>query len=447
MAMLLDSALPGVRARYAYIAVDPFRVICSTAFPWRVTVDGTAHPSDPFSVLAGELARFASPERAGPVPFMGGAVGFFAYELGGVLEATPAPKISRDPPYCPEDMVMGLYDTIAAFDLERRQAWVIAHDIPESDPSGGRAGAQVRAQRLAEILGTGTVHGTTHFIDGLWRAETTRRAHEARVAAAIEAIGAGDIYQANITQRFVAEIADDVPSFDLYLRLRAASPAPFAAFINAGEGCHIISASPERFLKVSPGGAVETRPVKGTRPRGATAPEDQRLAAELLASAKDRAENLMIVDLLRNDLARVCRAGSVTVPALCNLESFASVHHLVSVVTGQLRAGATALDLLRAAFPGGSITGAPKIKAMEIIHALEPSPRGPYCGTIAWFGFDGAMDSSIVIRTLVRNGIFLSAQAGGGIVAESDPAGEYDESLTKLGALLSIVGGGKVAGG
>ena len=184
---------------------------------------------------------------------------------------------------------------------------------------------------------------------------------------------------------------------------------------------------------------IETRPIKGTRPRGASPEADRTLAQELVASAKDRAENLMIVDLLRNDLARVCIPGSVAVPVLCGLETFPTVHHLVSVVTGQLRRDATAVDLLRAAFPGGSITGAPKIKAMEVIHAHEPGARGPYCGTIAWLGFDGAMDSSIVIRTLVRQGTSLVAQAGGGIVAESDPAREYEESVLKVNPLLGVL--------
>lgn len=432
MAVLLDSALPGAQGRYAYIAVDPFRVIRCTAQPWTVSVDGQTHDSqvrnaDAFTVLAQELASFQT-RSPGPTPFSGGAIGFFAYELGGMLERLPVPKTK---PW-PWDMTVGLYDTIAAFDLERHEAWIIAHDIP------GRAPAAARVEIFAQALGAAPL-ATPPSVPGQWRAEMTRTAYEQTVATTIEAIRAGDIYQANITQRFLADISPEADSYDLYLRLRAATPAPFAAFINAGDGLHIMSASPERFLHADAKGHIETRPIKGTRPRGATPDEDKNLAQELLASAKDRAENLMIVDLLRNDLARVCTPGSVAVPVLCGLETFPAVHHLVSVVTGRLRADKTAVDLLRAAFPGGSITGAPKIRAMEIIHGLEPAARGPYCGTIAWMGFDGAMDSSIVIRTLVRRGTALVAQAGGGIVAESDPAREFEESVTKVTPLLSVL--------
>ena len=432
MAMLLDSALPGPQGRFSYIAIDPFRVIRCTAAPWTVTVDGQKRDGDPFAVVAAELAQFAVTSENVPTPFAGGAVGFFSYELGGGIETTPAPKSA---PF-PWEMVIGLYDTIAAFDHERREAWIIAHEFSNLV---NQASAETRATQLAQALGTDP-RPTPVSSAGTWRAETTPGEHQAPVATTIEAIRRGDIYQANITQRFLAEIPQSVDSYDLYLRLRAATAAPFAAFINAGEDLQILSASPERFLQVDTTGNVETRPIKGTRPRGATPGEDRALAAELLASAKDRAENLMIVDLLRNDLARVCAPGSVSVPVLCGLESFPAVHHLVSVVTGHLRPGATAMDLLRAAFPGGSVTGAPKIKAMEIIHDLEPAARGPYCGAIAWLGFDGAMDSSIVIRTLIRRETTLVAQAGGGIVAESDPAREYEESVTKVKPLLSVLG-------
>ena len=216
-------------------------------------------------------------------------------------------------------------------------------------------------------------------------------------------------------------------------RLRRRNPAPFAAFLDFDE-VQIASASPERFLELR-GRRVETRPIKGTRPRGATPEADRRLGAELLASAKDRAENVMIVDLLRNDLSRVCRDHTVLTPELCVLESFATVHHLVSTVTGELRDGLDAVDLLRATFPGGSITGAPKIRAMEIIAELEPSARGPYCGSIGWLGFDGWMDTSITIRTFALRGRRVAFQAGGGIVADSEPAAEYAETLDKARAL------------
>jgi len=431
MAILLDSALPSAQGRFSYIAVDPFRVIRCTPYPWRVSIDGEPQDHDAFVTLATALEQFSTQPAYGPVPFMGGAIGFFSYELGGVLEATPKPKTIDGP----ADMVVGLYDTLAAFDLEKREAWVIARDLPGVF---GRQSAAARAEQLARTLGTAEL-SVPSPITGQWQAETSRAAHETSVAETIAAIHAGDIYQANITQRFLADVPSNIDSFALYLNLRAATPAPFAAFINAGGGFHIMSASPERFLRMDANGAVETRPIKGTRPRGASGAEDEAMAAELLTSSKDRAENLMIVDLLRNDLARVCVPGSVGVPVLCGLETFPAVHHLVSVVTGQLRAEANAVALLRAAFPGGSVTGAPKIKAMEVIHNHEPAARGPYCGAIAWLGFDGAMDSSIVIRTLVRHGERLMAQAGGGIVAESHPGREYDESVTKVKPLLGVL--------
>jgi para-aminobenzoate synthetase component 1 len=215
--------------------------------------------------------------------------------------------------------------------------------------------------------------------------------------------------------------------------------APFSAFLDLGGGRAIASASPERFLSLDASGHVETRPIKGTRPRGSNAEEDARLRWELAQSAKDRAENLMIVDLLRNDLSRVSTPGSVRVPSLCEVESFSAVHHLVSSIQADLAPGKGAVDLLMASFPGGSVTGVPKIRAMEIIQELEPARRGPYCGAIAWLGWDGAMDSSIVIRTVAMAGRDIVVQAGGGIVADSDPAAEYEETLVKARPLLTAL--------
>jgi para-aminobenzoate synthetase component 1 len=265
----------------------------------------------------------------------------------------------------------------------------------------------------------------------------TRPDYEAAVARVIDYIYAGDIFQANLTQRFRAELPAGLTPFTLYRRLRQLNPAPFAAYLDFGQVV-IASSSPERFLSVR-NGRVETRPIKGTRPRGRSPAEDQALMRALLASEKDRAENVMIVDLLRNDLSRVCRDASVAVPELCICEAFATVFHLVSTIVGELEPGRSALDLLKASFPGGSITGAPKIRAMEIIAALEPTQRGPYCGTIGYIGFDGTMDSNIVIRTYALDGSTVTFQAGGGIVADSDPAEEYEESLAKARALIDAL--------
>ena len=265
------------------------------------------------------------------------------------------------------------------------------------------------------------------FQSGFTREEYLRAVQRVR-----EFILAGDIFQANLSQRFEAPWPGD--SFDFYRRLTEVNPAPFAAYFR-GDGFAVASASPERFLMVDPTGHVETRPIKGTRSRGATADEDRRLAQELLASEKDRAENVMIVDLLRNDLSKVCRPGTVDVPALCALMSHPTVHHLESIVTGRLEAGRTAADLLRAAFPGGSITGAPKLRAMEILAELEPVARGVYCGAIGWMSVTGAMDTSIAIRTVTLKDGRAYFHAGGGIVADSDPALEYQETLDKAAGI------------
>lgn len=453
----LDSAAPGdPRGRWSYIAAAPFEVLA--AGPDGVRIDGRAVGGDPFRVLDARLEHFRAqwaplrvnemrpsntlahaedvPANGAEIPFRGGAVGFLGYELGRHLERLPAPHPAV--PAMP-DMVVGLYDIVLAFDQWTRRAFLISSGAPERDPTARAARAQVRADLVrARLDAPPPPEGRAPGIELL--PERPRAEVEAAIARTIAYITAGDIFQANITQRFSAPWpgGDD---FALYRRLRALSPAPFAAFMRCGADLSLISASPERFLRLSPDGAVETRPIKGTRPRHADPVRDAAAAAELSASAKDRAENLMIADLMRNDLGRVAETGSVAVPVLCGLESFASVHHLVSVVEARLRPGLGAVDLLRAAFPGGSVTGAPKIRAMEIIHELEGAPRGPYCGAIAWMGFDGAMDSSIVIRTLVRAGDTLLAQAGGGIVADSVPADEYEESLVKIAPLLKAARG------
>jgi para-aminobenzoate synthetase component I len=273
------------------------------------------------------------------------------------------------------------------------------------------------------------------------RPELARQEYLERVARVIAYIGAGDIFQANFTQRFIADRPRDYSAFDLYRRLRALNPAPFAAFLKCGADLTVATASPERFLQLDRFGRVEARPIKGTRRRVADPAQDARGAAELAASVKDRAENLMITDLLRNDIGRVAALGSVRVSALHQVESYATLHHLVSVVEARLRPGLGPVDLLRATFPGGSITGAPKVRAMEIIDELEPGPRGPYCGAIGWIGFDGAMDSSIVIRSVSLTRERIVAQAGGAIVADSEPEAEHAEMMAKVAPALAAIGG------
>jgi len=420
-AMLLDSAARHAdHGRYSYIVADPVHTV--EAVDGRVTVDGAPVAGSPFDALAGLLAGHAAPDEAAPVPFAGGAVGFLGYEAGRFLERLPG---RHGNPGGQPDLAFGIYDTVVAFDHAERRAWVIAA-MPEAE-----ARARALAARLSEpVPPAGAVPPAR------WRGELTRDAYCATVERVLGYIRAGDIYQANVTQRFLAARPTGLDPYALFERLRTLSPAPFAAFLNLGPRLCLASASPERFLWLEPDGAIETRPIKGTRPRRADPVADAAEAAALLASPKDRAENLMITDLLRNDLARVAEIGSVRVPVLYGLESFASVHHLVSVVRARLRPSLGPVDLLRATFPGGSITGAPKIRAMEIIDELEPARRGAYCGAIAWIGFDGAMDSSIVIRTLSVTPDQVIAQAGGGIVADSDPLDEHAEMMVKLRPLL-----------
>jgi para-aminobenzoate synthetase component 1 len=260
----------------------------------------------------------------------------------------------------------------------------------------------------------------------------SRGQYLAAVCRAVEYVHAGDCFQVNLSQRLLHPTA--LPPLKLYRRLRERNPAPFAGYLDLGDFA-VASASPERFVRVE-GGEVETRPIKGTRPRGPTPEEDRVRAAELLHSEKDRAENVMIVDLLRNDLGRVCAYGSVRVAALCRLESYPTVHHLVSEVRGRLRPGLGPVDLLRASFPGGSVTGAPKVRAMEIIAELEPTARGPYCGCLGYVGFDGSADTNILIRTFTVGKGWVQFPVGGGIVADSRPVGEYEETLHKAEGLL-----------
>jgi para-aminobenzoate synthetase component 1 len=268
------------------------------------------------------------------------------------------------------------------------------------------------------------------------RSSFTHDGYVEAVARVREYIVAGDVFQANLSQRFEASLGE--PPWALYRRLRTGNAAPFAAFLDFPDVV-VLSASPERFLRVDAGGHVETRPIKGTRPRGLGPEHDAALGAALTESAKDQAENLMIVDLMRNDLSRVCAPGTVRVPELFALERYATVHHLVSTVVGELAPGMDALDLLRAAFPGGSITGAPKVRAMEIISELEPSARGVYCGAIGYWSVTGQLDSSIGIRTAVALAGRVYFSAGGGIVADSDPEQEYRETLDKARGLIDAL--------
>ncbi len=426
-AMLLESrGADRIRGRFSFMAVSPTCTILATV-GGAVSVDGSPVAGDPFAVLARELAARPVPEP-GPLPFCGGAMGVFGYELGRHLERVPA----RHGTAAGVEMAVGLYDVIAGFDGATRQAWVVA-----ACPAAERQAADL-ARRLTEPAAP-MPSGPPPLIR--CRAELARGVALERIAAVIDYIRAGDVYQVNLTNRFVAERPPGLRPFDVYRRLCAANPAPFAAFLACGPELTVASASPERFLALDRQGRIESRPIKGTRPRHGDARAQAAVMRDLVNSTKDRAENLMITDLLRNDIGRVATIGSVRVQVLCGIESFATLHHLVSTIEGQLLPGLGAVDLLRAAFPGGSITGAPKIRAMEIIDELESAPRGAYCGAIGWIGFDGAMDTSIAIRTVTFTPHAVMAQAGGGIVADSCPQGEYAEMLAKVAPALAALSG------
>ena len=431
--VLLESAREDARlGRWSYIAADPFLRLTSKS--GRLTLGERSFTGDPFAVLQRALAHHClAHDPALPPPFQTGAIGWLGYDLCHHLERLPYP--ASDDLGLP-DLMLGFYDAVLACDHLERRAWIMSSGWPEAAPLAAMHRRRARLDELAARLARRPPldpPAPREAGETVIASNFSRPAYEAAVQQVIDYILAGDIFQANLSQRFMAELPPGETPFDLYRRLRRRNPAPFAALLELGDTA-LVSASPERFLSLA-AGRVETRPIKGTRPRGSDPVEDERLGQELLASEKDRAENVMIVDLLRNDLSRVCRDHSVRTPEICVLESFATVHHLVSTVTGTLKEGLDAVDLLRATFPGGSITGAPKIRAMEIIAELEPTARGPYCGSVVWLGGDGWMDSSIIIRSYAAQGCRIAFQAGGGIVADSEPAAEYEETLAKARAL------------
>jgi para-aminobenzoate synthetase component 1 len=433
-AALLHSALADARGRHSFIAVDPFKVlVCREG---EVEVDGVRVPGAPFDVVRAELARHPQAAVPGAGPFCGGAVGYLGYEMARHLERIPRPPAGdMDVP----EMQLLFCDVVIAFDHLERRAQVIStgHPEPAGDARRVRALERLRAAAVRFSLPVAPASPARPAAAPRVSSDIPREAHELAVRRVVDYILAGDVFQVNLSRRLRCDLPEGLSPLDLFGRLCAGNPAPFAAYLKLDD-LVIASSSPERFVRLS-GDVVETRPIKGTRPRGRGPAEDDALAAELAASDKDRAENVMIVDLLRNDLSRVCRDGSVAVPELCSLERYATVMHLVSSVTGRLRPGLGPVDLLAACFPGGSITGAPKIRAMEIIAELEPTRRGAYCGAIGYLGFDGAMDTSIVIRTFTIRGRRVSFQVGGGVVAASTPEGEYDETLAKAAALIGAL--------
>jgi len=433
---LLESARPGRNARWSYLTADPVAVLESSA----------AGP-DPFAVARRLLARLDGAPSTDPdaPPFLGGLLGYLGYDLGHTLERLPS--LALDDQGLPP-LRLGLHDWVVAWDRRTGTAWL-----------GGRAldgDALGLARRLDDVHArlTGPLRHDRPSAAGMgtsplrFRSSLTRLEYEAGVERIRRHIAEGDIYQANLTRRLEAPFDGD--PWAPYRWLRTGDPSLFSAYLDLGPSPEtgrpraLLSASPEPFLSLDRRGVVATDPIKGTRPRGRDREEDRALACELLTSAKDRAENVMIVDVLRNDLGRVCRPGTVRVPRLCRLERTAAVQHLVSTVTGQLQAGRDAFDLLAASFPGGSITGAPKIRAMEILEGLEPVRRGPYTGALGWIGADGSMQTSILIRTFVADGRRLTLHVGGGITWGSDPAAEWQETVAKARGPLGAIGGEEI---
>lgn len=424
----LDSAAKhDLLGRYSYLACDPFGT--ASIARGRASFNGKLLEGDPWEALCALLAAYPQEHRAGLPPFQGGMAGYFGYDLNSTLEQLPPPPISGQG--FPQSL-LHFYDVVLAYDHRDERCWIISTGWPESNSTGRHERAVRRAKefeaRLACPEPSRKPPRTTTTISA-WQSNFSRERYIEAVRYVIDLILAGDIFQANIAQRFTATISCSFDLLAFYERLRALNPAPFAAFLRYGSAT-VACSSPERFLKLD-GRHVETRPIKGTIARATDLLEDRRRADRLLASKKDRAENAMIVDLLRNDLSRVCAAHSIDVPTLCRLESYASVHHLVSVVEGTLAAEQNAITLLRACFPGGSITGAPKVRSMEIITEIERAAREVYCGAIGFVGFSGQMDMNIAIRTATITDDLAVVQAGGAITALSDPNAEYEETRIK----------------
>ncbi|MGY3494239.1 aminodeoxychorismate synthase component I [Bradyrhizobium sp. USDA 4502] len=411
--------------RYSYVACDPFGtfIFADGQAMWN----GETLAGDPWCILRSLLAKYPQEHYPGLPPFQGGAAGFFAYDLNRTLERLSPPAI---PGQGLPQSILHFYDLVLAFDHRDDKCWIVSTGWPERDPADRNERARRRADELVALLACPKpLQEKSRDTVSAWHSNFSRERYIAEVRRVIDLVLAGDIFQANIAQRFCARLSASFDPLAFYCRLRSLNPAPFAALL-LYDKLAIASSSPERFLRLD-GRQVETRPIKGTIARSADPTEDRRRAASLRSSEKDRAENTMIVDLLRNDLSRVCTAHSVEVPLLCDLESYASVHHLVSVVTGALAADQDAVTLLRACFPGGSITGAPKVRSMEIITEIERVAREVYCGAIGFVGFNGRMDTNVAIRTVTINDGLAVFHAGGGITMLSEPDAEYEETLAK----------------
>ena len=432
----LDANLDAEKlGRYSFLAADPFLKI--TAYGHQIIEENclsgekTEHRSPFFPFLDKLQKRWQRPKESGFLPFESGLIGYLGYELGHQVEDFAQTTINdlKMP-----DAFFAAYDALIAIDHLTDTTWLLASGLPEKPEIVVAAQKDEAKSIIIKKTGQEKTEQITSA-EGCLETNFSYSSYQEAIKKILDYIAAGDIYQVNLSQRFATPFTDNHREF--YLHFRNLSPAPFGAYIETGEHC-IMSNSPERYLLIN-NDYIETRPIKGTRPRGATTKEDADLGRELLLSPKDRAEHIMIVDLERNDLGRVADYGSVHVPEMQILESYANVHHMVSTVAARIQSGKSSSDCLLNSFPGGSITGAPKLRSMEIIDELESTCRGVYTGSIGYFDFSGDLDFNIAIRTAIACNNHLYFQVGGGIVADSDPDDEYQETRTKAAAFLKAL--------
>jgi para-aminobenzoate synthetase component I len=439
----LDSGMdPQKLGRYSFIGSDPFSILKTQGNSITQALSETRQPDtgNPFQAIKSNLDNYQMDTANLPFPFAGGAVGYLSYDLGRSIESIP--QIALDDLKLP-GMILGFYDCGLVFDNRENRAYIVSTGFPLLEEPGRQKRAYRRLlflrNRLQTAVSTPEYQGGNQVGDSNFSSKVTgnftRKQYLAAVNRARQYIIDGDMFEVNLSQRFETDIR--MSPYELYRRLRSVNPAPFAGYLGFDDA-QIVCASPERFLRKN-GDTVETRPIKGTRRRGKTPEEDKVLADELLSSSKDRAENIMIVDLERNDLGRICRYGSVKVSELTVLEKFPTVFHLTSTIEGRLQKSRNIADILTATFPGGSITGAPKVRAMEIIEELEPTRRSIYTGSMGYIGFNGNIDLNIVIRTFIVKNKKVYFQAGGAVVYDSDPEAEYQETMDKAKALFDAL--------
>ena len=441
----LDSARHHpVTGRWSMVGFDPWLTLVAHGdrMELRTRAATTMKRSHPLQALQEILRRYRADASSQPHTRAIGLMGFLSYDLNRWIERLPVPQPGALP--CP-DMLWFAMGTVILVDHLEGRSWLLSVVDPHGVPRLARREALERLGQLEAVLPAGSRGNAEGLCEAdpeppTLRATTTQPEFEEMVVLALEYIRAGDIFQANVSQRFTAPWR--CRALPLYEALRGINPSPFSCFLSSDEMA-VVSCSPERLVRVQ-GGRVDTRPIAGTRPRGATPLEDAVNSLDLLLSEKERAEHIMLVDLARNDLGRVCTAGSVCVGELMSLEEYSHVLHIVSDVSGLLRRGVEAAEIIRAVFPGGTITGCPKVRSMQILRELEPVPRGLYTGSLGYISFDGTMDLNLAIRTIVVQGGRMSFHVGAGIVADSDPEREYRETLAKAGALmqaLRVVGG------